>query len=55
MVIDKIRSEILIVEVGMTNQDRLLLVENESLRKCELLANELVIIHKCKIRIVPYV
>ncbi|EQB60318.1 hypothetical protein NAPIS_ORF02095 [Vairimorpha apis BRL 01] len=47
--------EILIVEVGITNQDRLSLVENEKLRKYDLLANELDIIHKCKTRIVPYV
>ncbi|EQB62184.1 hypothetical protein NAPIS_ORF00241 [Vairimorpha apis BRL 01] len=35
--------------------DRLSLVENEKLRKCDLLANELGIIHKCKTRIVSYV
>ena len=44
-----------LLEVGITNQDRLSLVENEKLRKYDLLANELVIIHKCKTSIVPYV
>ncbi|EQB62183.1 adenylate kinase [Vairimorpha apis BRL 01] len=43
------------IMVGITNQDRLSLVENEKLRKCDLLANELGIIHKCKTRIVSYV
>ncbi|MGL5899966.1 MAG: hypothetical protein ACRCZW_09965, partial [Lactobacillaceae bacterium] len=49
------KREILIDEVGITNQDRLSLIENEKLRKYDLLANELGIIHKCKTRIVAYV
>ncbi|KAF9742718.1 hypothetical protein NGRA_3614, partial [Nosema granulosis] len=30
-------------------------VENEKLRKYDLLANELGLIHKCRIKIIPYV
>ncbi|EQB59819.1 hypothetical protein NAPIS_ORF02647 [Vairimorpha apis BRL 01] len=46
LVFDKKRKEILIVEVGITNLDRLSIVENEKLRKYDLLANELGAIHK---------
>ncbi|WUR03840.1 reverse transcriptase [Vairimorpha necatrix] len=55
LVFDKKKKEILIVEVGITNQDRLTIVENEKLRKFDLLANELGLIHKSHTRIVPYV
>ncbi len=55
LVLDKKRKEILIVEIGITNQDLLTVVENEKLRKYDLLANELGLIHKAKTRIVPYV
>lgn len=55
LVFDKKKKEILIVEVGITNQDRLTIVENEKLRKYDLLANELGLIHKSRTRIVPYV
>lgn len=53
LVIDKNRKEILIVEVGITNQDILTIVENEKLRKYDLLANELGLIYKSTTRIVP--
>ncbi|WUR05046.1 reverse transcriptase [Vairimorpha necatrix] len=55
LVFGKKKKEILIVEVGITNQDRLTIVENEKLRKYDLLANELGLIHKSQTRIVPYV
>ncbi|EQB62390.1 hypothetical protein NAPIS_ORF00032 [Vairimorpha apis BRL 01] len=48
-------TKLLIVEVGMTNQDLLTIVENEKLRKYDLLANELGIIYKSKTKIIPYV
>ncbi|MGL5899744.1 MAG: hypothetical protein ACRCZW_08805 [Lactobacillaceae bacterium] len=41
LVLDKKKKEIIIVEIGITNQDRLSIVENEKLRKYDLLANEL--------------
>jgi hypothetical protein len=44
-----------IIEVGITNQDLLNVVENEKLRKYDLLANELGMVHKCKTKIIPYV
>ena len=55
LVFDKKRKEILIVEVGITNLDRLSIVENEKLRKYDLLANELGAIHETRTKIVPYV
>ncbi|EQB60535.1 hypothetical protein NAPIS_ORF01909 [Vairimorpha apis BRL 01] len=55
LVIDKKNKEILIVEIGITNQDRLTIVENEKLRKYDLLANELGQIYKSQTKIVPYV
>ncbi|EQB61133.1 hypothetical protein NAPIS_ORF01293 [Vairimorpha apis BRL 01] len=55
LVFDKKRKEILIVEVGRTNLDRLSIVENEKLRKYDLLANELGAIHEARTKIVPYV
>ncbi|KAF9764103.1 hypothetical protein NGRA_0832 [Nosema granulosis] len=54
-VLDKKRKEILLVEVGITNQDLLTVVENEKLRKYDLLANELGLMYKSKTKIVPYV
>ncbi|EQB59879.1 reverse transcriptase [Vairimorpha apis BRL 01] len=55
LVIDKKNKEILIIEIGITNQDRLTIVENEKLRKYDLLANELGQIFKSRTKIVPYV
>lgn len=55
VVIDKKLKEILIVEIGVTSIDNLQQVESEKLRKYDLLANELGLIHGCKTRIIPYV
>ncbi len=52
---DKTTGEITIVEVGITSQTCLQTVETEKLRKYDLLANELGQIHKCKVKIIPYV
>src|SRR5262245_55802984 len=54
-VLDKRKNEILLVEVGITNLDLLQSVEVEKSRKYDLLANELSLIYKCKVRIIPYV
>src|ERR1700722_8471200 len=54
-VLDKRRNEIMLIEVGITNQDLLQSVELEKTRKYNLLANELSLIYKCKVRIIPYV
>ncbi|KAM0688162.1 hypothetical protein COBT_000583 [Conglomerata obtusa] len=52
-----IKSEDLItlIEIGVTSGDNLKIVENEKLRKYDILANKLGMIYKCKSRIVPYV
>ena len=55
VVYDKKRSEITIIEVGITSQDRLHTVETEKKRKYDLLANELGLIYKSSTRIIPYV
>ena len=52
---DKRRNTITLIEVGITNQDILHTVETEKLRKYDLLANELSLVHKCKVNIIPYV
>lgn len=52
---DKKRKEITLIEVGITNLDLLTQVENEKLRKYDLIANELSLIYKCKVKIIPYV
>ena len=52
---DKRRNTITLIEVGITNQDILQTVETEKLRKYDVLANELSMIHKCKVNIIPYV
>ncbi|KAM0687985.1 hypothetical protein COBT_000765 [Conglomerata obtusa] len=44
-----------LIEVGVTSGDNLTIVENEKLRKYDILANELGMIYKCKTRIIPYV
>jgi len=41
--------------VGITNLDLLTQVENEKLRKYDLIANELSLSYKCKVKIIPYV
>ena len=51
---DKKKREIILIEVGITNQDLLQTTESEKMRKYDLLANELGTLYKCKI-IIPYV
>ncbi|TBT96840.1 hypothetical protein CWI37_2700p0010, partial [Hamiltosporidium tvaerminnensis] len=43
------------IEVGITSQDSLQIVETEKLRKYDLLANELGLIYRCSVEIIPYV
>ena len=52
---DKKRREIIIIEVGITSQDQLNIVENEKRRKYDVLANEMEAMHNCKTKITPYV
>ena len=52
---DKKRREIILIEVGITSQDQLQIVENEKRRKYDVLANEMGAMHNCKTRIIPYV
>ncbi|TBU11328.1 hypothetical protein CWI38_1263p0010, partial [Hamiltosporidium tvaerminnensis] len=54
-VLDKRRNKITLIEVGITSQDSLQIVETEKLRKYDLLANELGLIYKCSVKIIPYV
>ena len=54
-VYDKKRKEITLIEVGITNLDLLTQVENEKTRKYDLIANELALSYKCKVKIIPYV
>ena len=42
MIYDKKRKEIIFIEVGVTSQDQLSIVENEKKRKYDVLANEFV-------------
>ena len=51
----KKRREIWLIEIVITNQDLLNNVENEKMRKYDLLANKLGLIYKCKTKIIPYV
>ena len=54
-VYDKKRKEITLIEVGITNLDLLTQVENEKTRKYDLIANEIALSYKCKVKIIPYV
>ncbi|TBU01882.1 hypothetical protein CWI37_0607p0010, partial [Hamiltosporidium tvaerminnensis] len=54
-ILDKKKNKITLIEVGITSQDLLQLVEIEKFRKYDLLANELGLIYKCSIEIIPYV
>ena len=54
-VYDKIRKEIILIEVGITSQDNLQSVECEKLHKYDMLANELQQIHRAEVKIIPYV
>ena len=52
---DKKRKEITLIEIGITNLNLLTQVENEKLRKYDILANEISAEYKCKVNIIPYV
>ena len=52
---DKKRREILLIEVGITSQDRLQTVETEKQHKYDMLAKEMGMMYKCSTRIIPYV
>ncbi|KAF7683899.1 hypothetical protein TCON_0897 [Astathelohania contejeani] len=52
---DKKENEIILVEVGITSQDNLQIVETGKKRKYDLLANELGMLYKAKTKIIPYV
>ncbi|TBU10606.1 hypothetical protein CWI38_1652p0010 [Hamiltosporidium tvaerminnensis] len=54
-ILDKKKNRITLIEVGITSQDSLQIVETEKLRKYDLLANELGLIYKCSVEIIPYV
>ncbi|KAF7683898.1 hypothetical protein TCON_0894 [Astathelohania contejeani] len=52
---DKKVNQINLVEVGITSQDNLQIVETEKKRKYDLLANELGMLYKAKTKIILYV
>ena len=52
---DKKRREIILIEIGITSQDRLLTVETEKKRKYDVLANKLGSENNCKTKIILYV
>jgi hypothetical protein len=54
-ILDKLKKEILIVEVGITSFDHLRTVEVEKKHKYDLLANHVGAIHGYKTKIIPYV
>ena len=54
-ILDKIKKEILIVEVGITSFDNLRAVETEKKHKYDLLANHCGAMNGYKTRIIPYV
>jgi hypothetical protein len=54
-VFDKIKKEILIVEVNITSFENLRAVEVEKKHKYDLLANHVGALNKVKTKIVPYV
>jgi hypothetical protein len=54
-ILDKKRREIILIEVGITSQDRLHTVETEKKRKYDVLANKLGSEFKCKTKTIPYV
>ncbi|TBU15418.1 putative Dcp1-like decapping protein, partial [Hamiltosporidium tvaerminnensis] len=54
-ILDKKKNKITLIKVGITSQDSLQIVETEKLRKYDLLANELGLIYKCSVEIIPYV
>ncbi|KAL6120655.1 hypothetical protein NUSPORA_02578 [Nucleospora cyclopteri] len=52
---DKRKNLITLIEVGITSKDNLQTMETEMLIKYDLLANELSLIYKCKVEIIPFV
>ncbi|TBU07286.1 hypothetical protein CWI38_2422p0010, partial [Hamiltosporidium tvaerminnensis] len=54
-ILDKKKNKITLIEEGITSQDSLQIVESEKLRQYDLLANELGLIYKCSVVIIPYV
>ncbi|TBU04426.1 hypothetical protein CWI36_0764p0030 [Hamiltosporidium magnivora] len=54
-ILDKKKNKITLIEVGITSQDSLQIVETEKLRKYDLLAHEFGLIYKCSVEIIPYV
>ncbi|TBU11755.1 hypothetical protein CWI38_1052p0010 [Hamiltosporidium tvaerminnensis] len=54
-ILDKKKNKITLIEVGITSQDSLQIVETEKLKKYDLLANELGLIYRCSVEIIPYV
>ncbi|TBU00961.1 hypothetical protein CWI37_0847p0030, partial [Hamiltosporidium tvaerminnensis] len=52
-ILDKKKNKITLIEVGITSQDSLQIVETEKLRQYDLLANELGPIYKCSVEIIP--
>ncbi|TBU04765.1 hypothetical protein CWI37_0091p0060 [Hamiltosporidium tvaerminnensis] len=54
-ILDKKKNKITLIEVGITSQDSLQIVKTEKLRKYDPLANELGLIYRCSVEIIPYV
>ncbi|XP_029657447.1 uncharacterized protein LOC115231605 [Octopus sinensis] len=52
---DKIKNTITLIEVGITSQNCLKQVEVEKFHKYDFLANELGVIHRAKVKIIPVV
>ncbi|KAF7683056.1 hypothetical protein TCON_1741 [Astathelohania contejeani] len=52
---DQKKNKKIIVEVGITSQDNLQIVETEKKRKYDFLANELGLLYKAKTKIILYV
>lgn len=46
---------IIIIEIGITSQDQLQIVESETMRKYDVLENVMGAMHNCDPRIIPYV
>ncbi|TBU03250.1 hypothetical protein CWI37_0326p0010, partial [Hamiltosporidium tvaerminnensis] len=54
-ILDKKKNKITLIEVGITSQDSLQMVETEKLRNYDFLANEFGFAYKCSVEIIPYV
>ncbi|KAI5179435.1 hypothetical protein PAEPH01_2638 [Pancytospora epiphaga] len=55
MLFNKKQREIILIEVRITSQDRLMTVKTEKKKKYDVLANKLGSEMKCKTKIIPYV